>query len=318
MDGIKKLIEKLENIKENAQKLNGTHSIEILSKTDEDGFIDKECPEQNCLFPFKVYGEDWKTKIDENKVYCPNCKNESPSNAYFPEKLVKQVQNKVIKQARESLLSGEAFPQKFLPFQSTKKWNLKIECEECTLTYSVIGSAFFCPCCGYNSIEKYFDDSIRKVKIKIESIEKIKTALTGELGVDDAEVVVKSIKETSLTDIVVSFQHFSNLIYRKITEEEPKFNVFQRINEGSQVWKSKIDEGYEDWITTDQITLMNKMFQQRHLFSHSDGIVDEKYIDRSQDESYRVGQRVVLNENEITELVEIVLKITDNLKEHVG
>ena len=45
------------------------------------------------------------------------------------------------------------------------------------------------------------------------------------------------------------------------------------------------------------------MVLKRHLLSHTDGIVDQKYIDRSFDKTDSVGQRIVVKEKDVLSLV---------------
>ena len=52
------------------------------------------------------------------------------------------------------------------PIGQSEEWETEICCEKCGTHYSVIGSAYFCPCCGYNSaVSAYYDslDSIGKM-----------------------------------------------------------------------------------------------------------------------------------------------------------
>lgn len=52
-------------------------------ESDEDGYIDKECPNRDCLFQFKVHKEDWKNIFKDEAVYCPKCGKSATSNQWF-------------------------------------------------------------------------------------------------------------------------------------------------------------------------------------------------------------------------------------------
>ena len=54
---------------------------------------------------------------------------------------------------------------------------------------------------------------------------------------------------------------------------------------------------------------MNVMFQRRHLVEHNNGMVDRKYIDKSGDNSYVEGQRLVINEKDALNLHAIIKKL---------
>lgn len=63
----------------------------------------------------------------------------------------------------------------------------------------------FCPCCGHNSVEETFDNAVKKIETKIESLEIIKAALVNAAGKDAAEITCRSLIETGLNDCVVAF-----------------------------------------------------------------------------------------------------------------
>ena len=48
-------------------------TIPLTFKSDEKGYFDRQCPNENCLFEFKVYMQDWKEKFSDEEVYCPLC-----------------------------------------------------------------------------------------------------------------------------------------------------------------------------------------------------------------------------------------------------
>lgn len=59
---------------------------------------------------------------------------------------------------------------------------------------------------------------------------------------------------------------------------------------------------------------MNLYFQRRHLVEHNNGLVDQRYIDKSGDISYQVGQRIVIKEKDINELLHIIEILVTGLK----
>ena len=59
---------------------------------------------------------------------------------------------------------------------------------------------------------------------------------------------------------------------------------------------------------------MNLYFQRRHLVEHNNGLVDQRYIDKSGDISYQVGQRIVVKEKDVNELLHIIEILATGLK----
>ena len=47
--------------------------IPITIHSDEKGYFDRECPNENCLYTFKINMQDWKEKVSNDEVHCPMC-----------------------------------------------------------------------------------------------------------------------------------------------------------------------------------------------------------------------------------------------------
>ncbi len=61
------------------EQLNGTMTYKMDVLPDEDGYYDKECPNEKCLSKFKVNAEDWKNLFSNEAVFCPFCGHSAPS-----------------------------------------------------------------------------------------------------------------------------------------------------------------------------------------------------------------------------------------------
>jgi hypothetical protein len=51
--------------------------------TFKDGYYDKECPNKECLFHFKVNEEDWKNIFKDENVFCPICRYEANAKSWY-------------------------------------------------------------------------------------------------------------------------------------------------------------------------------------------------------------------------------------------
>ena len=301
---------------------------------DEDGYYDKECPDEKCLSKFKVYGEDWVNLFSDDKVYCPFCGYSAPANRWYTTEQVDQAQSQgedyvasIIDRAIENDIrsfnrrqnknsfikitlryeGGRHFVN--LPAPALEEMVQKIRCESCGARYAFIGAAFFCPCCGKNSAKHSFNSSIKKVCTKVENIDKVRNSML-ENNKDDAEIICKSLIESTISDLVVAFQRLCESVYPTIPNSHAiRSNVFQRLQDGSELWKEAVGTGYEDWLDAAEWRDIRICFQKRHLFQHKDGIVDQGYIDRSGDDSYCIGQRLVVKVGEVIRYSEIVEKM---------
>jgi hypothetical protein len=306
-------------------------------EADEDGFIDKECPNEECLFEFKVHQDDWQELFKDESVYCPMCRHEGKSDQFYTSEQIENAQEQALGYITGKLdkalekgakkfnrknkfiqvsIKGVSRSKVLVPLKSREEFQRKLKCEVCGSRYAVIGSAYFCPCCGYNSVVRTFDDSLEKIYAKLDNISVIRKALEEIDKKDEGEITSRSIIESCLSDSVVAFQRFCEELYKeKSGSEKVPFNAFQNIERGNDLWKKSFGVGYEDWIEQEEYDFMNRLFQKRHLLLHTEGIVDQKYLDKSSDRNYKVGQRIIIKDKEIRKLVNIIRKITNEIKQ---
>lgn len=313
--------------------MNGQITYTMPIQTDDDGYMDKECPNPECLSKFKVNADDWKNHFSDDAVYCPFCGHSDISDKWWTTEQVEKAQKQAIQNVEAQL--GQALnkdarefnrtaPKGFismkmsysgtkhamnLPASALEEMQQKITCDRCGIRYAVIGSAFYCPCCGHNSAKLTFYNAIEKVKSKINNLESIRKAIANH-DKDEAERTCTSLLESSVSDLVVAIQRLSECVYIQLPNAKSlKRNVFQRIDDGDSHWKEICGEGYSEWLSAFELGLLRKCFQQRHLFQHSDGIVDADYINKSGDATYQVGQRLVIKSTDVLRYTDIANKL---------
>lgn len=335
-DGLIKELKKLEHT---------SYSMKILA--DEDGYVDKECPDSKCLKKFKVYSEDWNGLPEDAIIHCPFCGFESTTNNWFTTEQVNQAKEQAIqkihcdinnalkkgaKEANDKL--NRSFNRKNfikmnisykgnnnyfvdMPAQALDEMQQKIECPFCQFKYEVVGSGFFCPKCGKNSAEQTFINTIEKVKGNIKNLPIIYDSVLS-ISKDEAARTCESLRINSLNELVVAFQRLCESLYIKIRPSETiRKNLFQRLDDGSQKFKAAINYGYDDLISNDELNQIKKCFQKRHCFTHNDGIVDDDYLNKSGDNSYKVGQHLNVNDSEILYYMKLVEKLGGKLIDKV-
>jgi hypothetical protein len=338
----KDIIKELEELEQGT-----TVSIPVIP--DEKGYLDKECPRSECQFIFKVNEQDWANIFTDEAVYCPRCREEAPSDHWWTTEQVEESKRQAVdylkekvkgaldtslrkgakefnrKQSRNSFIklslsvtSKKPSPPSVLPLTARDVMEQEIKCENCFARFAVIGCAYFCPACGHNSVERTFDDSLNKVEAKLDNVDIIRSALETAGLKDEAENTTQSLIEGCFGDCVVAFQRLAEQLYIRIPENEPPpRNAFQKLQLGSELWQSTISKGYEDWLTPEELGRLNVLFQRRHLLAHTEGIVDQLYIDRSHDNSYRIGQRIVVSESDARQMLSLVRKLADALREEL-
>ena len=313
-------------------------SVSVPIESDEKGYTDKQCPDEDCEFIFKVNEEDWTNIFKDEAVWCPLCRHDAPADQWFTIEQVEHakaealavvegkinnaLQSDASKCEREKRnkriilismkVSGGLKRTHTIPAKAAELMQLEIQCEKCDSRFAVIGSAYFCPACGYNSVTRMFSDSLRKIRAKKDSVEIVRAALIESTGKDEAELTCRSLIETCISDGVVAFQKYCEGMYKPYGQ--PPFNAFQRLEQGSELWKNAVKNGFDSWLTEEELKVLSVLFQKRHLLAHNEGIVDSKYIKNSGDSSYKEGQRIVIVERDIDHLIEALGKLANGIQ----
>ena len=71
---------------------------------------------------------------------------------------------------------------------------------------------------------------------------------------------------------------------------------------------------YSDYLAPAEIATLKRAFQQRHLLAHTQGIVDQNYIDRSGDTSHQLGERLVIRGAAVLNFLDVVEKLMEHLR----
>jgi hypothetical protein len=95
---------------------------------------------------------------------------------------------------------------------------------------------------------------------------------------------------------------------------QPRFNAFQRLNEAKQLWSDAIHITFDSWLTDAELIQLERLYQKRHLLAHREGIVDSKYIEKTNDNSYKVGQRITIIPKDIDFLLYVLDKLANGIK----
>jgi predicted RNA-binding Zn-ribbon protein involved in translation (DUF1610 family) len=333
-----------ENLLKTLHTLSEQKAISIPLAADSKGYLDKECPSEDCLFHFKVNADDW-TKLDQGAVVtCPMCGHKAPAMSWYTTDQVEEAKAQAIaslqgtinkamcddaqafnsRQPRNSFIkmsmsvkgNSTSYSSIIVPIEAAEAMELEIRCEQCETRFAVIGSAFFCPTCGHSSAERMFDDALRKMEVKMSSTEVVREAIKRVSGKDAAAVAAKSMLESCLPDGVVAFQKLAEALYSKLPNVRPaSFNAFQRLRDGSELWKDAVGYGYEDWLLPEELSRISILFQRRHLLAHSEGMVDAKYLSNTNDPDYVERQRIIVAEQDVEDLRRILAKLARAIRE---
>ncbi|HMO16276.1 MAG TPA: hypothetical protein PKA83_19310, partial [Pirellulaceae bacterium] len=298
--------------------------VPIQISVDDNGQLDRQCPSRKCRATFKISLDDWRDKVRDDVVFCPFCRHEAPStewNTNSQENYIKRAGmahlKKIVKKAmvedarsfnsrqpRGGLISisMQVKPESaviLIPPKAAEEMRQEFICEECGCRYSSLGASFFCPSCGSNNARSTFAAAVEGVRTTIAHLPNIRRTVEEAAGKDAAADTCRQLLENGLVKLVASFQRFAEAMFEvapKTTSVKVRTNLFQNLAESTVVWKAAIGIGYEDVLDPREMEQLNLFFQQRHKLNHCEGVIDQAYIDKSGDRTYRIGQRLVIQE----------------------
>lgn len=309
-------------------------NISVTIQSDEKGYFDRECPNEDCMYTFKILMKDWEGKVSDDEVHCPLCGHIDTSEKWWTQNQLDQMQeivadwaydyisgelDKSFKALERSTRNNKFFKIKYRParrvsFQNnpigqSEEWETEICCEKCGTHYSVIGAAYFCPCCGFNSAVNSYANSMESIRKMLDSLQEMKTMIEEKYNKDTAETMRRSMLESSIGEMVSAFQKFACCKYEELSGSVGRVNDFQIVEKGDALLTAASGKSYSNWLTQDELDFMKLMFQRRHLLEHNNGMVDQKYLDKSGDTTYAMGQRLIVKEADAYRLHDVLTKL---------
>lgn len=79
---------------------------QVAFSGDEDGYFDRECPSEGCLFQFKVHGDDWKNIVRDVEVFCPNCAHCADASKWWTQEQLAHARDVAMHQISSTLSSA--------------------------------------------------------------------------------------------------------------------------------------------------------------------------------------------------------------------
>lgn len=322
--------------------------IPIDIPIDDNGCLDRECPHRECRAFFKVLFDDWRDKVPDDAAFCPKCgKKDDPTqfntesqNKYiqeFAEAFAAEQLNRALSRAArrtktkrisaglfdvEMSVSYHAGPTPVvLPSSAFEVLRQDFQCGSCGCRYSTIGAGYFCPACGHNSADRDFDQTIDTILKVVNSLEEIERTITDKYDIDVGANVKQQILEDQIENLVTAFQRTSESLFLELPNAKLfnfNINAFQSLEGGSNLWHRASNKNYQSFLTRSELEELATLFERRHKLSHTEGMVDQRYLDRSGDSAYQVGQRLVVRKIHVERLCELVGRLVYGLREIVA
>jgi hypothetical protein len=77
-------------------------TISIPMPSDAEGYFDRKCPADECLFQFKVHRDDWREKVRDDEVFCPFC-GHSASDKWWTQEQIAHAKEAALANIKQQL-----------------------------------------------------------------------------------------------------------------------------------------------------------------------------------------------------------------------
>ncbi|HEY1528195.1 MAG TPA: hypothetical protein VGH51_18360 [Candidatus Angelobacter sp.] len=286
------------------------NQVNIPIKTDNDGYLGRECPVAECLGYFKITpGTGIKGPAP---CRCPYCGQTGDTNTFWTQEQLEYAKSVVIRHVTEALHKdlksmefdhkptgalGIGISLKFKPgaphpikYYRERELETEIVCESCTLRYAIYGVFGWCPDCGvHNSLQ-----------ILSKNLEFARKELVLAAAVD--RDLANHLVGDSLQNVVSAFDGFG----REICAKKSVDIQFQNLIGARRRVEATFAFDFADTVTRSDWETACRVFQKRHLLAHKMGVVDEDYLKKTNDPQAVLGRKIAVTPGEVTSIISIV------------
>lgn len=309
----------LGDIEPNDDGFTGTVSLPVA----EDGFFGRSCPE--CEGPFKMQADEYAALPDETELHCPYCGHRDEHSEFMTtaqreramaalEGLAEQYAHDLLgdilgnafgrsgrRRPRNSMVTitytpGTPPPIRALPEIVEEQTRRVITCSSCRNRHAVYSAATFCPVCG---LRPTTDTVLERIQTSRDVL-----SMEDRVDADERETLrAAGVFERFAVDVLRSvasmFESFAREQFRQRVPNADQLtqnsgNVFQRLDYTAALFSEHAGIDLIPIAGEDRWQDLKVAFARRHVLTHGDGIVDERYVMQVENSPLKVGQRLVI------------------------
>jgi Zn finger protein HypA/HybF involved in hydrogenase expression len=325
----------------------GGDIAKVTIPTDEDGMLGCQCPREECrprYFKIEVASSeddaDESAKADEgthessdeeHQLYCPYCGRQDDRQRFFtPDQIafatslifryladlfqreLKKVERRPDPHAFISI--GITVTTNALPAIATYEENhlkQQVICPHCQTRYAIYGISFTCPRCGGDTLLWHLESTAQEIRVFLDLPEDILMRLDTRSQ--------EKIVENALEDVVSFWEGYLKALYiHAIRHRYPSDNVeqlerqigttFQRVQGANERYARDLGIDLLASISPDDLEVLSRTFNKRHVLTHNLGMVDEKFLAQTH-AGQQVGQEIEVSKRETLQALDIVHRV---------
>ncbi len=296
--------------------------------TDETGMVGRECPEPECEGYFKIQ-PGTGLEGDNLPCFCPYCGHKGEHDTFWTKEQIEYAKSFAFRQINDMVtrdlkklefnhpprgafgigisMKLKEGPRPPLHRYRERALETEVVCDQCTLRYSVFGVFGFCPDCGSHNSRQILE---KNLDLAMKVLEFAQSAPTPDL--------TENLVQNALEDVVSSFDGFGRELLTahatRATDPSKATTVsFQSLTGADRSLQTLFGTSLQAMTTPDEWKLMVRCFHKRHVIAHKGGVIDEKYVEQSGDETAIERRKVRVTADEVRELVAVVRKVGEAL-----
>lgn len=305
--------------------------MSIPLRADGDGWIGRECPQEECKRYFKITPGTGVANVATCR--CPYCGHEEHISHFHTQAQIDHAVSVIANQAIGALLKDlkamefDHRPRRGSfdiglsmkvtgnppPVRGYTEEDLETEvvCDACTLRYAIYGVFGFCPDCGAHNNLGILDANLR-----------LATRMLTLADTVDADVA-RHLIENALEDCVSAFDGWGRGVCAafstKATDPTKLAKVsFQNVKRAREAMTLQFGFDAETALGDSTVAALHRAFQKRHLLAHRMGVVDADYLRQTGDTTAKAGHRVSVSTSEVEETAAGVRAWAEALTAHLG
>jgi hypothetical protein len=298
--------------------------ISVPIPKDQDGFLGRECPVEECLGYFKIKPGTGLTGADL-PCFCPYCGHKDSPKCFWTKEQIEYARSLAMRKIGDAIqrdlkqlefnhpprgafgigISMEVTGGRPVPvrYYREKALETHVTCAACTLEYAIYGVFAFCPDCGAHNSEQILQKNLNLVARQVELLQKI----------DDADLR-RNILEDALENCVSALDGFGREACRvraakSSAPQKCEHMSFQNLPRAAQRTGELFGINLLGGVSPQKWATAHRGFMKRHVLAHRSGVVDQQYIDEAGDRDAVVGRKIALTPGEVCDVAEATMEI---------
>lgn len=298
--------------------------MNVSLPTDEEGYLGRECPQCGSYFKL-ILGTGLKGITD---TICPYCGHKADGSEFSTDDQIEYAQSVTLRTFVDNYFQSLKRLEDIRPMQpnflnikvrvtegdpipiahyTEKDLETKLVCTHCTLAYAVYSVFAFCPDCGQHN-------SLQILLSNFEVVDKLLNMADSVEG-DVKEALLEFCLTKAVSAIDGYGRELCSLYAPKAANPTNAGKIsFQNIDSARTHIQTHFGFDLAAILSPIEWDQVIRLFQKRHLFSHTAGEIDDKYIAKANDPQAIKGHKVILHKAELMTLNDLLKRVAIHIE----